>query len=273
MNKRKIDLEKILLEQNKEHNNNQEKQIGDKVNEHGLYFLKENEEKQYPDANEIEIFGKKIYVIMKEKLVGALFDPSSDDLETLRKARNYASNKLKKIFSKTKLNPEMSNFKATLDDKYTSSLVMNLIEYPSDKPYIENIKEIGFENPEIKKYYVQVASAWLGSPIDIDFGGMMGKVDKISTWKGSAETIDLFVEQCEKGSHYVLKLDVKKMQDQVQKQAIEITKEYGEIEEQIVNYIKQNATNYKMANNAENMVRMFLNLSVLYDKGKPLPLK
>lgn len=266
-NKKKINLEKIVNEEEILLGKIQEDLEGNKI-----YFLKKDEKDYYPDASEIDVFGRKLYVLMKEEFRGALFDPSSDDLETLRKSRNYSKGELKQLFSKTKLNPEMCNFIRTIDDKYISSLTMNIIKYPADIPFKENLKEMGFENPEIKKYYAQATAAWLGQPSDLDLKGMTSKLDKITSWSGSSDAVDLSVENCEKGSHYVLKADVKKKQQKAQKDAV-IHENYSSIETKIADYIRANSTNEKITNNTENLIRMFLNLSCLYDKNKPLPLK
>jgi len=269
--KNKINLDEIVNKEEIYQGFFQEK-IEEDLEKNSLYFLKKREEEYYPDAQSIEVFGEKLYVLMKSKLEGALLDPNSDDLETLRKARDYSKNELKRMFSKLQLNPNKSNFNKTLDDKYLSSLSMNIIKYPLDIPFKENLKKIGLEDSKIKKCYAQAAAAWLGEPGDLDLFGMVSKLEKISTWSGNSDIVDLSVDNCESGSHYILKADIKKQQFEVQKKAV-VSEEYSLIEQKIVNYIKSNAGDSKIVNNAENFIRMFLNLSCLYDKNKPLPLK
>ncbi len=51
----------------------------------------------------------------------------------------------------------------------------------------------------------------------------------------------------------------------------EINEKYSEIEKEIIKNIQ--TENEIIRKNAVNLVRLYLNLTVLYDKGKPLPLE
>lgn len=253
-----------------------EDRIAKEIAKYGLAFIKLEETKDYEDiGNVIEInhLGKKYYALIKQELSDALLDPSEDDLSYLKNARDRVRGTITTNFGKIQL--KESSFERTLSDKYLSSLVMNIIKYPTDEPH-ENLKKLGIGNKDIEKLYVEAAAAHLGSPVDIDFSRFgVHNLEKISTKAYSGTSDDTVVnhETCYEGSHYVLSLSTKEKQEKVQKEAASIDQKYLDIEKKIVEWINANTNDEIIINNATNLVRMFLNLAVLYDKNKALPIE
>jgi len=216
--------------------------------------------------------GRDFYIVMKEELRDALFDPSSDDLDLLRKARDRLRDALRA--SGGKLMIRESPLERSINDRYIKSLIMNIIEYPKDRPFEENLEQLGLFDKEIRELYGQALAAWLGSDDDasLDLEGFRYSIEKVG-YTGVDETINLDTNICYAGSHYTLKIEVRKIQEKVNKEAVEINEEYLNIERRIVEWVQKNAKKEQIRNNARNLVRMTLNLFSLYEKGKPLPLE
>jgi len=260
----------------------EDKELNDRIandlEDSGMSLISLEELQEYEDLFDefgleygtLDICGRKYGIVMKQSLRDALFDPSSDDLDTLRKARDYLRDKLRASGGKIMI--KESPLERSINDRYLSSLVMTIIKYPTDKPFRENLEQLGVYDEEIRKLYAEALSAWLGEPTDLNFDNMTTHVKKVG-YTGSTETINLDLVTCGNLSHYVVVVDVRKKQEKVNKEVIELSKEYLEIENKIVEYINEYARDEKIRNNSRNLVRMFLNLSVLYDKGKPLPIR
>ncbi len=230
-----------------------------------------------PDSyliSELELLGKKYGIIMKQQLAEAILDPNENDANILKEAGERTRQKLSEAYEKKKLKPLESNFEKTLFKAYLNSLIMNLVKYPKDELNEETLTALGLKNPEISKLYVQAAAAWLGSDEEsekvIQSKGIISKIDKIG-YSGKEERIDLSIEQCHKGSHYVLKTKINKQQLDVQIEVPKISQKYFEIENEIIKNI--NTENETIRNNAVNLIRLYLNMTLFYDKGKPLPLE
>ncbi len=227
-------------------------------------------------AAKIDLAGKEYGIVMKGSLSDAILDPSGDDADLLREAGRTTIGALKKAFGKQQLKPLESNFEQTLFDKYLSSLLMNLVRYPSDELNSKTLRELGVYNSDVSKQYVNAAAAWLGTSEGLEGivkqGGVTSHLQNIG-YTGKGENVDLSVQQCHSGSHYVLKANSNKKQISVQVNAPELEKAYQEAENNIVYYIQNHATSDIVKGHARNLVRLYLNLTALYKSDKPLPLE
>lgn len=214
--------------------------------------------------------GTSYYAIIKQELRDALFDPSSNDLDILRKARDALRGTIRK--SGGKLMIKESPIERSIDDRYINSLIMNIIKYPEDRPFTKNLKQLGLYNKDIRKLYEQGLAAWLGTDASLDLEGFGNNIEKVG-YTGVDSIVDLKTELCGEGSHYKLNVKARKIQKTVSKEAVKINEEYIKIENKIVEWIMANTKNNLIKNNAKNLVRMTLNLFCLYDGGKPFPIE
>lgn len=228
------------------------------------------------EVAELELLGKKYGVIMKKSLASALLDPQANDANILKEAGKKVNEALASAYKKTQLKPLETNLEKTIFKSYLSSLIMNLVEYPTDKPNEETLRQLGLYNPEISKLYANAAAAWLGSYVDVEkitaFSGTVSKLEKIG-YTGKTEKVNLATESCRSESHYVLKTSINKQQIDVQIEIPKISDDYIKIEDEIVEYIMKNSNDPIVRENARNLVRLYLNMTILYDKNKPLPLE
>jgi hypothetical protein len=275
--KKKIRLEDLI---------EKEKELPEKIrrliDEEGiLEFVEIEKLEEIPDIEgytkaTIELMGRKYGVIMKEQLANALLDPSADDANIVREAGKKTYQTLKEAYGKKKLTPLESNFERTLFKTYLSSLLMKIVRYPTDQLNEETLEALGLKNENIAKLYASASIAWLGDDRGVEnvvkTKGITSKLEKIS-YTGRAEKVDLSEERCHSGSHYVLKVNFNKKQEEVQINVPEIKQEYLEIENQIVEHIINNTDDPIIKNNARNFVRLYLNITSFYEAGKPLPLE
>ncbi|MEM2089883.1 MAG: hypothetical protein QXL88_02220 [Candidatus Pacearchaeota archaeon] len=225
---------------------------------------------------EIELLGKKYGVIMKDSLANALLDPQAGSANILREAGRKVLEKLVSAYGKRQIKPLETNVEKTIFKNYVSSLLMNLVKYPTDELNEETLRDLGLYDEKIRKLYVRAAAAWLGSVKEtekiINAKGIISKLEKVG-FTGKKEEVDLSIDTCRKESHYVLKPVINKKQINVQMEVPKISEQYIEIEDKIVDYIIKNSSNPIIRNNARNLVRLYLNITSFYDKNKPLPLE
>lgn len=225
---------------------------------------------------ELELLGVKYAVIMKDTLASALLDPQAGDANDLKESGKIVRDRLINAYGKKQLKPLESNIEKTIFKTYLSSLLMNLVKYPTNKPDEETLNELGLFDKDISKLYVNAAAAWLGTDEGSDVikgvSGIVSKLERIG-YTGKDEKVDLSVETCHAGSHYVLKPQLRKQQINVQIQIPKINENYLEIEDRIVAHIQRDSTKEIIKQNARNLVRVYLNTALFYDRNKPLPLE
>ncbi len=223
---------------------------------------------------QLNIGNKKMTIVMKNSLTDALTDPNASHADALKEAGEITAWELRGAYAKKALKPLESVFERTLYERYVSSLLMNLVNYPRDTLNEETMKVLGLRNADISKLYVRAAAAWLGSSDGLEKilqGSIVEKIKNIG-YTGRADTVNLGTENCHSGSHYVLNAKLNKSQIDIQAKAPVIPENYNIIEEEIVNYVRS-TDNGTIGNNAANLVRLYLNMTLLYDRNKPLPLE
>jgi len=228
-------------------------------------------------AAEIDIMGQKYGVIMKNELCDAMIDPSGEDANVLKSAGKGLCNKLACAYTKKQLKPLETSLERTLFNRYVSSLLMNLVKYPTDEPNEEVLAELGLNDKEISKLYIRAAAAWLGSTSGVEKVvksiNIVSSIENISFTGKKTVIINMDIHSCREGSHYVLKLSCNRQQTNVQLDVPKLSETYKEIEEQITSFVIRNAKSEIVRENAVNLIRLYLNTTVCYEAGKPLPLE
>lgn len=261
------------------------KEVIDFIEEGGalLYIDRDKMQKEELEAlpggytsAEADILGRKYFIVMKDELSSAILDPSENDADILREAGRKTIDTLCSAYAKRQLKPLQTSFEQTLFERYVSSLSMNLVRYPKDKLNKNTLEQIGLYDREISKLYVNAATAWLGSSEGLEGivkqKGIMSHLKNIG-YTGRTEHVDLSVKQCHSGSHYELNIAANKKQLNVQLNAPELGERYQKVEDSIVSWIEEHASNETIREHARNFVRLYLNLTALYDADKPLPLE
>ena len=214
----------------------------------------------------IDVCGKKVNTIMKDRYAGALADPSGDDSDILKGGYHEIGNYLGK--KQVDIHSTMIG-KRNLD-MYVSSLIMMLVKYPSDMENEEVLKQMGIYDEGLSKLYAEASTTAFGVPITTASGSLSDNITNIS-FTGSSTKIKMTAHVCEKGSHYALEKSVDKIQKQVNIQIPKLQESYTKLENTIVEYIEKNATE-SVVTNARNLVRMYLNMKQGYKAGKALPI-
>ena len=91
-------------------------------------------------------------------------------------------------------------------------------------------------------------------------------------YSGSSDSIDLASDVCYEGSHWKLKLELEKIQKQIQKELPMLSEEYQSLETRAVK-LMMNHNSDLTEQLATNLFRMYINLGGLYNHGKALPIK
>lgn len=215
--------------------------------------------------------GKQHYIIMKEELRNALFDPSADDIDVLRKGRDCLRDFL--IKSGGKLMIKESVLERSVNERYISSLIMNIIKYPEGVPFIEKLEQLGFYNENIRKKYEEAAIAWAGKDVSFDFENFGNYIEKVNYTGGDCIGFSVDKEICEEKSHYVLNIKTRELLEQVNKKVPKINENCSEKLREIVEFVQINAKEESIKNNALNLVIMVLNIFCLFKIGKPFPIE
>jgi len=222
-------------------------------------------------------YGDERYVVMKKSLIDAMGDPSSTDASEFKNALEETTRVLVESFGKTKLKPCESAFEENLFRSYVSSLMMCLVKYPHDIPDEKMLMEMGLGKKDVSKLYTMAAVAWLGSKTGTENIGINSAQDIVScldnfTYRGVSESINLSVDRCEDGSHYVLRPEIGKKVLDVQKETPKLSDTYLGFEQKIVSFIMETASSKLLRENPVNLVRTYLNMICCHKEGKPIPL-
>jgi|SRR3989338_2190156 len=274
--KKQIKLEEIAKEQGMSHDlaafiaSNRVMQFFDFIK---LRELQDHCREDYVPA-ELKIGDKKMAIVMKNSLSDALTDPNAGHADALKEAGEVISGVLRGAYEKKTLKPLESVFERTIYERYVSSLIMNLVNYPLDTPNENTLEILGLKDKNISKLYISAAAAWLGSSEGLESVLKSRIIEKIENigYKGKSDVVNLGTENCHSGSHYILNAKLNKNQIKIQAEAPVVPHSYTVFEGQIVNHI-QKIDHGTIGNNATNLVRLYLNMSLLYDRNKPLPLE
>jgi len=225
----------------------------------------------------IDVFGKKVGIVMKKELRGALMDPSGDDLGILENARNSFASYVQGIYGGKGKIPCEASFGRLIEDSYINSLIMNILKFPTDNINHGSLRELGLDIPAVLSIANKAMSAYCKEYSSLDLNGGFVCIDSVgggrhSTYSGNSSSVDLSSDICKAGSHYKLNLKAKNLQKEIQKKLPVLSKEYSCLESEAVHLMTMHNPLLNKTG-ATNLFRMMLNLGGLYTKEKPLPLK
>ena len=209
--------------------------------------------------------------LISKDYIDALIEPTAESSLILKKA--YQN--LKDYLKKRGIDVHSSMLARRTLEAYISALIMILAEFPKDKLNEEVLREMGIYDEEMGKLYEEAAILAFG---DIDkkssfnLNSYVEKIEGGETKTVTANRIVVNLHTCNKGSHYVLKPEIQRIQETYNVRVTEFNKEYREIEDKIVEYIQKNAKNPLVRDNARDLVRLYLNLRYGYSKNKALPI-
>jgi len=223
----------------------------------------------------VKVLGQSVGIVMKSELRGAIIDPSEDDLHNLTSALGYYVTYASAKYGEKGRIPSETSLGRFIEDSMISSLISNIIKYPTNRINSEKMRTYGLDQRDVLDLANLAYQSYCRTTGQLAIGSGVECLDSVGASKqysGSSDSIDLASDVCYEGSHWKLKLELEKIQKQIQKELPMLSEEYQSLETRAVK-LMMNHNSDLTEQLATNLFRMYINLGGLYNHGKALPIK
>ncbi|MBI4983304.1 hypothetical protein HZC32_01550 [Candidatus Woesearchaeota archaeon] len=233
-------------------------------------------EEKFPEyrAMTIDFNGNLTDCVLRKELIYYLHEHSEDSyhsLDVLMDGWQAAERFESELIKKGETHPEAAVIQHILGG-YSDDLANRLMKFPEKEANQEFLQKAGFYDSDITEKLTSMAGIMLGSETGIVLMGqgetnLAEKIETV-TMEGLSTGVVVGAQICKGHSHHEIKPIFKEVQRKCTRE-LTLDREYQLLEDQVVDKVSEKLGTRE---HTRNLVRMYLNLSCLYDHGVALPI-